>query len=217
VGATVVIAAVSTTGGGPADGIPAAQDPAASTVVFIGDSWTDGAGATDRVGFAHLTGEQLGGPHWVLGIGGSGYVVPEAGRTYADRIPVALRADPDLVVVQGSLNERNTPLPDLAPAVARTLTRLRVELGEAGVLVLGASYVPGVPDEVIDGINDTIRAAAEQLGLRFVDVAAESWTDPADPSVWADPIHPNDRGHLQIAQRLAPLIAGSSPAGHDGV
>jgi lysophospholipase L1-like esterase len=213
----VVIATASTLSGGLADRLQAGPGEAESTVVFIGDSWTDGAGATDRFGYAHLTGEQLGGPHWVLGIGGSGYVVPEPGRTYADRISVALRADPDLVVVQGSLNERNTPLSDLAPAVAGTLTRLRVELGETAVLVLGASYVPGVPDEVIDGINGTIRTAAEQLGLRFVDVAAENWTDPADPSVWADPIHPNDRGHLQIAQRLAPLITGSSPADHDGV
>jgi lysophospholipase L1-like esterase len=40
----------------------------------------------------------------------------------------------------------------------------------------------------------------------IVDPAAENWTDPAEPGVWADPIHPNDRGHAQIADRLAPLL-----------
>ena len=43
-------------------------------------------------------------------------------------------------------------------------------------------------------------------GLAFVDPARENWTDPADPAVWADPLHPNDAGHRLLAEALVPLM-----------
>jgi lysophospholipase L1-like esterase len=72
--------------------------------------------------------------------------------------------------------------------------------------VVGASYNPGTPDAVIDRVDRAVARAAASAGVPFVDPAAENWTDPADPGVWADPIHPDDRGHAQIADRLAPLL-----------
>jgi phospholipase/lecithinase/hemolysin len=51
-----------------------------------------------------------------------------------------------------------------------------------------------------------VSAAARTEGLQFVDVAAENWTDPADPSVWADSIHPNDVGHQLIADHLETIL-----------
>jgi lysophospholipase L1-like esterase len=176
-------------------------------VSFIGDSWTYGTGATDRVGYAYLTGRLLGWTHRVLGVGGSGYVRDGAGRPFDDRIVPAVSGNPDVVVIQGSINERDTPVEELAPAAARTLGRLVRAAGpDTTVVVLGASYVPGVPDAKVDRVNDTVRAAAGRLGLPFVDVAAENWSDPADPAVWADRAHVNDAGAQQIAERLAPVL-----------
>src|SRR5215212_4398175 len=91
-------------------------------VVFIGDSWTEGAGATGWKGFASLTGERLGWTSEVLGVGGSGYVSRGVGRsTFRQRIDPALDFGPDVVVVQGSINEYQTALPVLATAARRTL------------------------------------------------------------------------------------------------
>ena len=39
-----------------------------------------------------------------------------------------------------------------------------------------------------------------------MDPAAEDWTDPHDPGLWADTIHPDDRGHQLVADHLAPLL-----------
>jgi lysophospholipase L1-like esterase len=177
-------------------------------VSFIGDSWTDGAGATDKVGYAYLTGRQLGWTHRVLGVGGSGYVRGGAGNVpFDERILPAVSDNPDVVVIQGSINERRTPLPELAAAVEDTLTRLIRAAGpDTAVVVLGASHVPGVPVAVVDEINDVVRAEAARQGLPFVDVAAEVWSDPADPSIWSDPYHVNDAGARQIAERLAPVL-----------
>lgn len=176
-------------------------------VSFIGDSWTWGKGATDNVGYAYLTGRLLGWTHRVLGVGGSGYVREGADKPFDDRIVPAVTGNPDVVVIQGSINERTTPTPELAVAVADTLGRLVAAAGpDTTVVVLGASYVPGLPAEDVDRINDVVRAEAARQGLLFVDVAAEVWSDPADPSIWADSYHVNDAGAQQIAQRLAPVL-----------
>lgn len=187
----------------------AAQGPAADppSVVFVGDSWTAGTGATALRGYAELTGEALGWDYHVLGVSGSGYARVGDGSTFDQRIDRAVAIDSDVIVVQGSLNERHSPLEVLAPAATATLRRLAVEAGEdTEVVVLGAAYNPGTPTATMDGINRTIETAADAAGLPFVDVAALNWTDPADPSIWADPIHVNDAGHRLIADRLEELL-----------
>jgi lysophospholipase L1-like esterase len=176
-------------------------------VTFIGDSWTEGVGATALRGYAVLAAEQLDWSSSVLGVGGSGYVQPGRGSTFDQRVERAVATHPDVIVVQGSLNERRTPLDELEPATLRTLAHLRSAVDEdTAVLVVGSSYTPGTDRAVIDGINDTVAAAAERAGFEFVDPADENWTDPADADVWADPNHPNDAGHQQIADRLVPLL-----------
>jgi acyl-CoA thioesterase I len=210
------LVAVLSAGGSSPVQAAAAERPSADTgdavtvpvVTFIGDSWTEGVGATALRGYAVLTAEQLDWNSYVLGVGGSGYVQAGRGSTFDQRVERAVATDPDVIVVQGSLNERRTPLDQLEPATLITLAHLRAAVDEdTVVLVVGASYTPGTDRAVIDGINDAIAAAAERAGFDFVDPAARNWNDPADADIWADPNHPNDAGHQQIADRLAPLLA----------
>jgi lysophospholipase L1-like esterase len=190
---------------------PAAASSSAGSdrpsVVFIGDSWTEGSGAQALRGFAVRTAEQLDWTYLVLGVGGSGYDVAGRGSTFAQRIDRAVSVHPDLIVVQGSLNERTSTSESLRPAAIDTLARLRAEADPATrIVVLGASYVPGTPQQTIDWINDDVRQAAAQAGVPFVDVAAQNWTDPLRRGIWADPNHPNDVGHQLIADRLVPIL-----------
>jgi lysophospholipase L1-like esterase len=189
----------------PAAGVGVAQE--VPVVTFIGDSWTEGIGATSLRGYAVRTAEQLGWGFHGLGVGGSGYVQPGRGSIFDERIERAVSTDPDVIVVQGSLNERRTPADELAPAALRTLAHLRAAVGpDTVVLVLGASYTPGTERAVIDAINEAVVAAAERAGFRFVDPAVENWTDPTAADIWSDPNHPNDAGHQLIADRLAPVL-----------
>jgi lysophospholipase L1-like esterase len=177
-------------------------------VTFLGDSWTVGVGATGMHGYAYLAGERLGWESVVLGVSGSGYTVAGVGTTFGERVDRVVGTDPDVVVVQGSLNERWGEGPAvLGEAALTTLSRLsRAVDRRTEILVVGASYTPGTPDETIEWINEAVGTAAESLQLTFVDPAAENWTDPADPEVWADPDHPSDAGHQKIADRLVPLL-----------
>jgi lysophospholipase L1-like esterase len=194
--------------------VPAVTTPAVAeeppSVTFVGDSWTEGIGATALRGYAVLTGEQLGWEYDVLGVSGSGYSLKGRqglGSTFGERIDRAVGNDPDIIVVQGSLNERNSTLEALAPAAMETLARLRAEADpDTQIVVLGAPYNPGTPTETIDWINSAIEAAAVAAGVEFVDVAELNWTDPADPTVWADPIHPNDAGYRLIADQVTSML-----------
>jgi lysophospholipase L1-like esterase len=173
-------------------------------VTFIGDSWTVGVGATGEYGYAMLTADQLGWRYAALGVGGSGYTRPGlTNSTFDDRVDMAVATDPDIIVVQGSVNERRSTPNMIAEAALATLTRLRAEADpDTEILVVGSTYVPGSADTTIDWINDAIEGAALQAGVPFVNPATEGWLDPADPAEWADVHHPNDLGHQLLADRL---------------
>jgi lysophospholipase L1-like esterase len=195
----------------PAPPVPApAVEQETPRVTFVGDSWTEGFGATALRGYAVLTGEQLGWDYDLLAIGGSGYSlrgVAGQGATYAERVDRVVAIGADVIVVQGSLNERNSTREALAAAALAALAGLRAEADPATrIVVLGAAYPGCTPHATIDWINAAIEDAAARAGVGFVDVAAENWTDPADPTVWFDPIHPNDAGYQLIADRLQRLL-----------
>jgi lysophospholipase L1-like esterase len=193
-----------------ATGSPAAATTAAAkvhSVTFLGDSWTDGWGATALRGYAVLTGEQLGWQYWALGVGGSGYDVPGRGATFDQRVDRAVETHPDVIVVQGSLNEFNSTPEALTVAADQTLAHLKAAASShTRILVLGSSYAPAVPDATIDWINADLQAAAAKAGLPFVNPAAENWTDAKNPAIWADPYHPNDAGYQLVADHLEPLL-----------
>lgn len=183
--------------------------PPVHRVAFIGDSWTFGVGATALRGYAVLTGEQLHWDYWVLGVGGSGYTLRGDGATYDERVQRAVETHPDVIVVDGSLNERASTPEALSAAADQTFADLRAAAGpHTRILVVGAPYNPGTPNASIDWINADIQSAAQSHGLMFVNPAAEDWVDPHDPTLWADPIHPNDAGHQLMADRLEPILRG---------
>jgi lysophospholipase L1-like esterase len=213
-GALVAVAAVVIAPGAhPAVQAAAAQRPAPAatvthSVTFIGDSWTKGFGATALRGYAPLTGEQLGWKYQVLGVSGSGYDV-KGRATFAERIDRAVSTHPDVIVVQGSINEGRSTARALAPAALTTLTRLRAAAGaHTKILVLGASYTPGTPTATVNWINATIGRAAAKVGVAFVNPATQQWTNPANRRIWHDPLHPNDAGYQIVANHVGSLLRG---------
>lgn len=180
------------------------------SVTFIGDSWTEGFGATALRGYAVLTGEDLGWDYRILGVGSSGYDLKGRGATFDDRVDRAMETHPDVVVVQGSLNEKDSTPASLAAAADQTMAHLVAAAGtHTKILIMGASYTPGVPDATTDWINAAIHAAADKAGLQFLDVAALGWSDPTNPAIWADgAYHLNDEGCQQVADDLAPILRG---------
>lgn len=188
---------------------PAATDVSDDppSVTIVGDSWSEGIGATGLHGFAELAPEQLGWNHRLLAVGGSGYVAPGRGSTFGERIDRAVAGDPDVVVLQGSQNDRHATPEALRDAAASTLMRMRAAAGpDTVILVIGAARTPDWDGATIDPINDAVGEAAELAGVRFVDPVAERWIDPEDERVWMDGSHLNDVGHQLVADRLKRVL-----------
>jgi lysophospholipase L1-like esterase len=136
---------------------------------------------------------------------GSGYT--RGLSTFDQRVDRAAATHSDVLVVEGSLNERTTPTDQLATAAAATFAHLRARADpKTRILIVGATYSPGTPDATIDSINAVVRAAAERSGLRFVDPATENWIDAGKASLWHDPDHPDDVGYQVVADRLEPVL-----------
>jgi lysophospholipase L1-like esterase len=186
---------------------PVAAAEETPRVTVIGDSWAEGIGATGLHGYAILAGQQLNWEYTVLGVGGSGYLNDGPGSTFADRIRQAVDSDPDVIVVQGSVNDRDGDPEDLTGAALRTLTQLRAQADSATeIVVIGAFQTPGYGTKTVTRINDALETAADHAGVDFVDPVVGDWIDPDDDLLWADENHPNDVGHQMIANRLKTLL-----------
>lgn len=195
----------------------------APSIVFVGDSWTYGVGATDDEGYAQRLVTSLRWENALRGVGGSGYTVTggaEAGdsaSTYGERAEQMRGGQADVVVVQGSLNDRDSSAQTITEGAVRTFTALREGLPtDAEILVVGSTYTPGTTVAEIDKVNSAVGAAALQAGLRFIDPAAEGWLNPDDPALWADDNHPSDAGHQVFADRLLPIIQETRAAAQAG-
>lgn len=192
------------------DRLAAARLERASTVtgsgrriLVIGDSWSAGRGLAEP---AASWPSQLGGRVHVDGFSGSGFsrgASPCPGRAYADRIDQALyrvSARPDLVVLQGGLNETDRTAESIREGVRRAVARLVVRgVSRGDVVVLGPVAAPARASRVprVDAVLD---AEAERLGVRYLSVTE------FDLPYLRDDLHLTPAGHEAFGEAVAALL-----------
>ena len=113
---------------------PARRCPITPRVLIFGDSWVYGSAAiVPTLGFAYLLGESEGWDTIVDGVRGSGYLKPGLdGGSYRERIAALDPAlDPDLIIVEGSINDRRLPADGIPGCRHRRLGRARSPLSRA--------------------------------------------------------------------------------------
>lgn len=195
-------------------------------VLIFGDSWTYGSAATDpagaivpTLGYAYLIGANLGWEVTVAGVRGSGYLKPGIdGPSFGERI-AALDPDldPDLVIVQGSINDRVLVADDelgeatYRAAVISAWDALARLYPDAAIVVLGPAphVLPvGKGTAAIDGALTELAGAR---GWWYVSPVAESWITEANYldviDTGAGRNHPSTAGHAYLADRLAKAVA----------
>ena len=184
-----------------------AADPL--TAVFLGDSYTVGAGdpAPDG-GYVATVARRLRWTARPAAQSGTGYVSDgrQPGRSpYAGRLDEVAAAEPDIVVVQGSTNDVGQPPDAVGRAAGELYEALRSRLPGARVVVLGPLSPPGVDPVGVRTVRDELAQAADAAELPFIDPIAEGWLSPPD-GLFADPVHPNRAGYRQLAVDLSAAL-----------
>ncbi|MEC5183042.1 lysophospholipase L1-like esterase [Cryobacterium sp. MP_3.1] len=197
----------------PTDAPPPQTDPAVA--VFLGDSYTQGWGASNpTMKWTTLVAYAAGWTEVNEGQGGTGYVtmagVASCGQddcpTYPDRVADIVAAAPDVVVIAGGQNDRWALATDpelVQAAVDRTFSLLREGLPNARLIAVGPSTAEPATAMITD-LDGWVRAAADRVDAEYV-----SLLDPVviqSDMVVSDGVHVNDAGHRAIADRVLDTV-----------
>lgn len=167
--------------------------PKNETIVAFGDSLVEGVGAKEGNDFVSLLSEKLGRP--VVNLGTSG----DTTRDGLARLDDVLQKDPGLVLLLFGGNDylRRIEESETRDNLAVIIERLQAE-GSA-VMLLGVRG--GV-------LRDSRKAMYKDLSREYETLYMENVLDGllGNPDYMYDTIHPNDRGHRIIADRLYKIL-----------
>ncbi|MBZ4488669.1 SGNH/GDSL hydrolase family protein [Microbacterium sp. cx-55] len=190
-------------------------------VLVFGDSWTYGSAATVPTdGYAYVVAGLIRGETIVDGVRGSGYLVPglEGIGTFGERIArLDPDLDPDLIVVQGSINDRREPAEGYADAVGAAWDALTARYPSTPIVILGPAPQVLPVEDATARIDRTLAGLAASRGWAYISPVTEQWISPADYGWIIDTgeigrNHPTTAGHAYLAERLARALASLAPA-----
>jgi lysophospholipase L1-like esterase len=186
-------------------------------VLVFGDSWTWGAAAdvpTD--GYAYLIGRELGWETKVDGVRGSGYlkhgfIEPGVdGGTFGQRIAhLDPDLNPDLVIVEGSINDRREPAAGYRPAVKAAWNALAKLYPRAEFVIMGPAPQILPVEPATARIDRDLAALAGQRGWWYVSPIEQHWITTKNWPWVIDAAannHPSTAGHRYLAEKLTEAL-----------
>ena len=201
------------------EGIAAVTPPALSLpdeprVLVFGDSWVYGSAAlVPTLGFAYRLGEDLGWDTAVDGVRGSGYLKPGLdGGSYGERVADLDPAlDPDLIIVEGSINDRRLPAAGYRDAVTAAWDALAARYPDAAFVILGPAPQVLPVESATARIDADLAALAGARGWWYISPIAEDWITPDNylEVIDVSPTgrdHPSTAGHAYLAERVAAAL-----------
>jgi len=203
-------AAVTSAPAGPStstsDAPGRALDVPRPVAAYLGDSYTtgwSGAGIGKR-GWPAIVSASFGWKTVNRAVAGTGFVNPGwTGQRIRSRVTAVLKAQPGIVFVAGGHNDNRFGSRATGKAADAVLRRLRRELPDAVIVVIGPIWANGSPPAAIRGIRTELRRQAAAIGAVFVDPIREGWfSGPAERFILADGIHPSNAGHRRMAARV---------------
>lgn len=195
--------------------------PANPKVLFVGDSLTDGNGASDkaRLGWVPQLATRMGWTDYrVDAFGLTGFLRPggneKVDRTYGTRTAQFHDREPDftpdLVVFQGGFNDSTYRTEALTVAVRDTIENTRKIWPNAQFLVIG----PISSHAKMNRITWAYLRGAGIAGVPAIDMnrkPAFNSDKDGDLYLTEDGWHPNDAGYELVATTLQERIAGLTP------
>ncbi|MHC2999335.1 SGNH/GDSL hydrolase family protein [Microbacterium sp. HJ5] len=205
---------------------PAAAAPAALVlperprVLVFGDSWVYGSAAfVPTLGFAYLLGDDLGWDTRVDGVRGSGYLKPGLdGGSYPERAEALDPAlDPDLIIIEGTINDRRLPAEGYREAVSGVWDRFEAVYPDAAIVILGPAPQVLPVEPATARIDDDLAALAAERGWWYISPVDDDWITPANylDVIDTGPMarnHPSTAGHEYLAERVAAALESMTEA-----
>lgn len=204
------------------DSVWKSSPPVPLRMICMGDSFTEGIGATNTAtSLVPYIGGYLGIEDiWASALGGTGYLQTNSGRVkFRDRLASDVIAySPDIVLTMGGINDNSADAAALQTEVAAYHAALRAGLPDVLNFVLGPWNPKGnVVAPVIAAVSAGATAGDPQCYL--IDNNTVPWqsqtagntSSPAglgngDVYLSSDDTHPSQAGHQYLARRVADEI-----------
>lgn len=174
------------------------------TAVVLGDSYTAGLGLHDpKLAWSTLLGRLEGWRTYAEAVSGTGFTTdgPCEGQDYASRLPKALAHHPQVLVIQGGLNDAYSPRDSRSAGLTRLLDR---SSKVPRVIVVGPPAAPRVRKPALQRVDEELRAACRPPRCTYVSTLG--WELRFAP----DQLHLTAVGHLQFAVRVSGALHGRS-------
>lgn len=191
---------------------------AAPVALFIGDSYTQGTGASDPLkSWAKVASEALGWSMRNVAAGGTGYVTSLSGGIatvgcgqdtcpdYAQQLEAAAdRYAPDVVVIAGGRNDlAKQGIEDAAESLFREARRL---FPDAEVVVASPVWDDDPAPADFADVREAVDQAASVTDVTLVEVGEPLEARPE--LMAADGVHPNNAGHEALAEAFVAAYSG---------
>lgn len=186
-------------------GAPSASGPSATpagtglTVAFIGDSYTEGVGASDpSLRWTTLLAAANGWEELNLGVSGASYGQGlDEWNSYALQVEEAIEAQPDVVIVSGGLNMSEL---DQELGVESVFTDLRAGLPDARILAVSPFWVSTAYPAQLTLTANLIKSDVTAVGGQYLEVG--HLFEDEFQYFELDGLHPDDEGHQLIANAV---------------
>jgi lysophospholipase L1-like esterase len=207
----LAVAAIVGLGMAPGRWAPALVDEPRDypNVAFVGDSYTQGLGASEPdKRWTSLVSQRMGWNEHNFGRGGTGYLASSRyGPNYLGMLDQVAASNPDIVVVSGGQNDR-TPFEQNDPAVPQAITstfsELRNRLPNVRIVAVGPSY-PGPTTPSLIALSLDVENAARAVGGEYVSLIAPMPV-VQEEMIIPDRLHVDDSGHAAIADRVVSVL-----------
>lgn len=181
--------------------------PTGKKVVFIGDSYAQGTGAsapTNR--WASKLSFTMGWTEANIARGGTGYIAtPENPKgacgldvcpTFIEMIPDAVKANPDMVIVSGGRNDIGSPDLAFGNAVDKFYSALREALPKAKIVAVNPLWDATAAPAQLARYGEMVKTAVTNVQGTYVDVKQP--LQGHSDFMTSDGVHPGDQGYTAI-------------------
>jgi lysophospholipase L1-like esterase len=216
--AAVALATAACTGPAPDTTAPPGDGP---LVAFYGDSYTIGTALADPDDrWATLLSEERGWREFNPSVNGLGFVNNRSavGAGTGDLPDLIIAENPDIVIVTLGLNDAFS-FPTAGDRIRDTLRddlrRLADELPDARLVVAEPFWYTDERPDAVGIISGWLEEAAAEVGADWI-AGSGAWLDghyagAEDSWIGPDGLHPDERGHREIAERMSEALAALDP------